>query len=135
MSQHAKQLCSSLPADRVSSHRGHIITLLMQVTQLSSGWRTAVSLGWQPTEVVKGPSEAGEVPGAQAPVLLCVTVLWQESAHKKAPDRGAEQDTICAGQPQMKRGSWNNLGRKTIGFFNFFGTGMNTSLSQMQSRH
>lgn len=75
MSQHVKQLYSFLPAYQVSSHRGYIITLPMQVTQLSLGWRTAVRLGWQPAKVVKGPYEVGEVPGAQAPVLLCVMVL------------------------------------------------------------
>lgn len=104
----------------LAATKGHVITLPMEVTQLSSGWRTAVSLGWQSAEVVKGPCEAGEVPGAEASVLLCVTVLWQESYHKKALDCGTEQDTLCSGQPQMKKGSWNNLGRKTIEFFIFW---------------
>lgn len=32
-------------------------------------------------------------------------------------DHGAEEDTIWACRPRKKRWSWNNLGRKTIGFF------------------
>lgn len=55
MSQHAKQLCSSLPADRVSSHRGHVITPPMQVTQLSSGWRTAGVWGGNPQRLLRVP--------------------------------------------------------------------------------
>lgn len=77
MSQHAKQLHSFLPADRVSSHRGHIITLPVLVTPLFSWWRIAggrVAI----TEAVKDPFEVGQVPGAEGISLPYVNGIVAE---------------------------------------------------------
>lgn len=83
MTQHAKQLHSFLPVGRLSSHRGHISTLSIPVTQLLMAENYSEP-GAATVEAVKAPREAGKVPGSGWTGLLCVTVLWWESSDKKA---------------------------------------------------
>lgn len=108
MSQPAKQLRSFPPGIGVGHHRGHVITAYSSGTAVL-GVENCSKSGVAIAELVKDPCEAGKVPGTEGTDVLRVMILWQKSSIRKAqrplrrPDRGAEQDAICPGQPPKKR--------------------------------
>lgn len=125
MSQHAKQLYSFVPADWVSSHQRHFITLPFRWDNCPYGGELQYVWFGSLSRLLRIP-----VKGAKWLVLRGqVCSVWQYCG-RKAPTKGhtvSFRDGIMGPSKMLsglvnlrekkKRWSWNNLGRETIGFF------------------